>query len=110
MLSTAARGRQENEKNGTELLIGWSELDWLGRYSNHEYGLGHSFDRGVGNGNAVADDRRVELLHNGQTIRDLSLARDETSLGECVGQDLDHLTTRAGTEPAHHRIIFNKID
>ena len=93
MLSTAARGRQEDEKNGTEFLIGRSELDGLGRYGNHEYGFWHSFDRGVGNGNAVTGDRRVELLHNGQAVGDLSLARDETSLGECVGQDLDHLIT-----------------
>ena len=93
MLSSVARGRQEDKKNRTEFLICRSELDGVGCYGNHQYGIGHALDRGVGNGNAVADDRRLKLLHNGQAVRDLFLARNETSLGERVGQDLDHLIT-----------------
>ena len=109
MLSAAPRGRKENEKHGTEVLVGRPELDGLGRHGDHEYGLGHPGDRSVWDRNSVADDCCVKLLHDGQSVRDFSLAFDDAPLGECVGQNLDGLIARAGAESAHRRIVFNKI-
>ena len=109
MLSTESGRGEEDEENGTEVLIGRAELDGLVRYGHHEEGPIDSLDRGVRDGHTIADHRRVNFFHEGQTVSNLSLALDKTAPSESVGQDLDHFIARAGAEPAYHRIVFNEI-
>lgn len=109
MLSTAAGRREEDEENGTEILLVRSKLDGLVSYGDHEEGPIDSFDCRVRYRYSIADDRRVKFFHEGQAIHDLTLALDQTSLGERISQEPDHLIARVGAEATNHRIVFNEI-